>query len=152
MCGSDVIKQADHSDAFSGNGFGDESLLMHGTSNTNVRMVSDGALFCHDAQDFHELVALLCTSATSPRRCPQHAEGCYELYEEAYDDSYIPGAKLIPLPELRSCIGMLLGDQPKASNRRSHSGSKGATKFSVWLPQGWRRRSCQAVSIKRSIA
>ncbi len=91
-----------------GDGFGEESLLVRGTCNATVRMVDDGVLFRLNEQDFHELVAMPLLSHVTISVAHSMLKDGYQLldvrYEEEYDECYIPGALLIPLPELRARI------------------------------------------------
>jgi CRP-like cAMP-binding protein len=89
-----------------GDAFGEESLLLRGTCNATVRMLEDGVLFRLNEHDFHELVATPLLNHVSPCVANSMLQNGYRLldvrYEEEYDDSHVPGAILIPLPELRS--------------------------------------------------
>ncbi|MBF0256291.1 MAG: cyclic nucleotide-binding domain-containing protein [Gammaproteobacteria bacterium] len=133
--GMDVIKQGDRGEAFyliisgtaevwrqdiyddaqklvatlgTGDAFGEESLLVKGTCNATVRMVSDGVLFRLNETDFHQLVAMPLLNHVSASVAHSMLQNGYRLldvrYEEEYDDCHIPGASLIPLPELRGRI------------------------------------------------
>ncbi len=92
----------------SGDAFGEEALIIKGTRNATVRMQSDGVLFKLGQADFDELIATPMIKIVPPQVANTMLENGYNLldvrYEEEYDESYIPGAQLVPLPDLRERI------------------------------------------------
>lgn len=88
-----------------GDAFGEHALLTGGTRSATVRMVSDGELLVLEKPDFDRLVrdpVFREVDAQAARRLL--ADG-WELidvrYAEEYDDSHVPGSRLVPLNELR---------------------------------------------------
>jgi hypothetical protein len=88
-----------------GEAFGEEALLLGGSRGATVRMVEDGTLLVMNKADFDQVIR---------RHMVEHfeapiAKACLDAgyvpvdvrYEEEYEEGHMPGALLIPLPELR---------------------------------------------------
>jgi CRP-like cAMP-binding protein len=88
-----------------GDSFGEEALIMKGTRNATIKISTDSTLFKLKESDFDELLALpLINKIPAEIAYPMLKNG-YQLidvrYEEEFDDNFVPGSKLIPLPDLR---------------------------------------------------
>ncbi len=98
-----------------GDAFGEEALIMGGARNATVKMTSDGRLLQLAKSDFEELVsAPSLRSVTAEVAKAMLSEGAQIIdvrYEEEYEESFIPGSVLMPLPELRSHIPDLDNDK-----------------------------------------
>jgi rhodanese-related sulfurtransferase len=88
-----------------GEAFGEEALVLKGSRNATVRMLEDGVVLRMDKDDFEELIG----SHMIERVAPAVARACLDAgyvaldvrYEEEFEEQHIPGATLVPLPELR---------------------------------------------------
>ncbi|MDU8946727.1 cyclic nucleotide-binding domain-containing protein [Ovoidimarina sediminis] len=89
-----------------GDGFGEESLVMEGSRNATVKMITDGELLKLSKEDFDELITTSMIETVKPAAASALARTGHEIldvrYEEEYQQSFIPGSILIPLPELRA--------------------------------------------------
>ncbi|MEE9325803.1 MAG: cyclic nucleotide-binding domain-containing protein [Cocleimonas sp.] len=89
----------------SGDSFGEEALVMGGARNATVQMKSDGRLLKLAKEDFEELVsAPAIRSVTAEVAKVMMKDGAQIIdvrFEEEYQESFIPGSVLMPLPELR---------------------------------------------------
>jgi len=89
-----------------GDAFGEEALIMNGTRNATVRMISDGVLFKLNQKDYNELVSTPMITEVAPEVANTMLKNGYQLidvrFEEEFNEAYIPSAKLIPLFQLRS--------------------------------------------------
>jgi len=98
-----------------GDAFGEEALIMGGARNATVKMTSNGRLLQLAKSDFEELVsAPSLRSVTADVAKAMLGEGAQIIdvrYEEEYEESFIPGSVLMPLPELRSHISELDKDK-----------------------------------------
>ena len=94
-----------------GDAFGEEALVLKGTRSATIKMITDGVLLKLDQKDFDELIATPMIDLIKPEIADVMLKNGAQLldvrYEEEFDDTYIPGAKLIPLPELRGRINEL---------------------------------------------
>jgi len=91
-----------------GDAFGEEALITGGARNATVKMTTDSRLLQLAKSDFEELVSTPALRSVSPEVAKAMlGEGAQILdvrYEEEYEESFIPGSVLMPLPELRSHI------------------------------------------------
>ncbi len=91
-----------------GDAFGEEALITGGARNASVQMTSNGRLLELSKDDFEELVsAPALRSVTAEVAKAMISDGAQILdvrFEEEYEESFIPGSILMPLPELRSHI------------------------------------------------
>ncbi len=91
-----------------GDAFGEEALITGGARNASVQMTSDGRLLQLSKEDFEKLVsAPALRSVTADVAKAMIADGAEIIdvrFEEEYEESFIPGSVLMPLPELRSHI------------------------------------------------
>jgi len=94
-----------------GDAFGEEALITGGARNATVQMTSDGRLLQLSKEDFEKLVsAPALRSVTADVAKAMIADGAEIIdvrFEEEYEESFIPGSVLMPLPELRSHIPKL---------------------------------------------
>lgn len=94
-----------------GDAFGEEALITSGYRNATVRMVEDGCLLALNKADYDRLFRSRMIKEVDPPVAKAMADGGHELldvrYEEEFEEKYIPGAILIPLPELRKRLGEL---------------------------------------------
>jgi rhodanese-related sulfurtransferase len=88
-----------------GEAIGDEALVTGGTRNATVRMASDGELLVLPRADFLELVShplIQEIDATVARSLLEARWLALDVrYPEEFEDAHIPGARLLPLGELR---------------------------------------------------
>lgn len=91
-----------------GDAFGEEALITGGARNATVQMSTDGRLLQLSKDDFEKLVsAPALRSVTAEVAKAMIADGAEIIdvrFEEEYEESFIPGSVLMPLPELRSHI------------------------------------------------
>jgi len=89
----------------SGEGFGEEALIIGGARNATVQMITDGRLLQLAKTDFEELVSAPAlrsvTAEVAQAMMNEGAEIIDVRFEEEYQESFIPGSVLMPLPELR---------------------------------------------------
>ena len=95
----------------SGDTFGEEALITGGARNASIKMVSNGTLLKLSKEDFDELVSspgLRAVSADVAQTMANKGAKIIDVrYEEEYQQSFIPGSVLIPLPDLRNHIESL---------------------------------------------
>ncbi len=88
-----------------GDAFGEEALVLGGNRNATVRMVSDGTLLTMNQQDFNELISMSMIQSVNAEVAKAMIDSGDQLldvrYEEEYEERFVPGSILIPLPELR---------------------------------------------------
>ncbi len=89
-----------------GDTFGEEALVLGATRNATVKMITDGELLTLKKDDFNELMSAPMIRKVTAEVAKAMINNGYHLldvrYEEEFDDRSVPGAQLIPLPELRS--------------------------------------------------
>ena len=94
-----------------GDAFGEEALITGGARNATVQMTSDGRLLELAKSDFEELVSAPALRSVTPEVAKAMLSDGAEIidvrFEEEYEESFIPGSVLMPLPELRSHIPKL---------------------------------------------
>jgi len=94
-----------------GDAFGEEALVTGGARNATVVMTTDGELLRLEKEDFDELITRPLVDTISPDAAHallEHGSKIVDVrYEEEYEESYIPGSVLIPLPDLRARLGEL---------------------------------------------
>ena len=95
----------------SGDAFGEEALIIGGVRNASIQMITNGTLLKLSKADFDELVSTPALSSVSQEvaqtRVDKGAQIIDVRYEEEYEESFIPGSVLIPLPDLRNRIASL---------------------------------------------
>ena len=100
-----------------GDTFGDEALVTGGTRSATIRMTSDGELLVLGEQAFRDLMSSPLIEEVPPQSAARMLEGAWKAvdvrYEEEFEDGHIPGAILLPLPELRQRLDQLLDRQEK---------------------------------------
>ena len=88
-----------------GEAFGEEALVMDGSRSATVRMTQDGVLLKLEKEDFDQLIKQELVEWVDNEEAKSLIDSGHQLldvrYEEEYEESYIPGAVLIPLQELR---------------------------------------------------
>ena len=91
-----------------GDAFGEEALITGGARNATVKMTSTGRLLRLSKDDFEELVSIPAMRSVTPEVAKAMiTDGAQILdvrFEEEYEENFIPGSILMPLPELRSHI------------------------------------------------
>ena len=91
-----------------GDAFGEEALITGGARNATVQMKEDGSVLQLAKGDFEELVsapALRSVNADVAKAMLSNGAQIIDVrFEEEYEESFIPGSVLMPLPELRSHI------------------------------------------------
>lgn len=101
---SDETRRADLLSA--GDAFGEEALLVEGSRTATVRMLTPGRLLVLDKADFDEVLKppMVEEIDAARARVLLREQGARLLdcrYESEYDESRIPGARLVPLDRLR---------------------------------------------------
>ncbi len=98
-----------------GDAFGEEALIIGGARNATVKMTTDGHLLQLSKVDFDELVSAPALRSVTPEvakaMLSEGAEILDVRFEEEYEESFVPGSVLMPLPELRSHIHELDKDK-----------------------------------------
>ena len=98
----------------SGQQFGEDALIMKGNRNATVKMSTNGRLKRLDSKDFNELLNSPMEERVSNKIAHAMLEEDTHLldvrYEEEFEMESIPGAKLIPLHELRDRMDELNPD------------------------------------------
>jgi rhodanese-related sulfurtransferase len=88
-----------------GDAFGEDALVMEGSRTATVVMTKGGSLLTLNKSDFDQLIKKQMVTWVDSGTAKSLLEGGYRLldvrYEEEYDEAYIPGSTLIPLPDLR---------------------------------------------------
>ena len=88
-----------------GEAFGDEALVTGGTRNATVRMASNGELLVLPRVDFLALVSRPLIQEVDAAVAKSMLEARWLAldvrYPEEFEDAHIPGARLLPLGELR---------------------------------------------------
>lgn len=111
-----------------GDAFGCEALISGSTRNESVLMTEDGEVLVLDKAAFEELISNPLIKTVNPSVARTMAETGYELidvrYPEEFDDHHIPGARLVPLFELRNRMEEL--DRNKQYIVYCHGGSRSA--------------------------
>ena len=93
---------------YAGNHFGQDTLIVDGRRRSaSVRMIEDSQLLVLNGSDFKELIgkSLIHEIDAEKAKALLDEKDTVLLdvrYEEEWEESRLPGAKLIPLPELRS--------------------------------------------------
>jgi len=94
-----------------GDAFGEEALVMSGARNATVKMITDGEVLKLGKADFDELISQTMVESVTPAAAKTMIEGGSRIldvrYEEEYEESFIPGSTLIPLPDLRARVAEL---------------------------------------------
>lgn len=94
-----------------GDAFGEESLILGGNRNATVRLTVESTLLRLDRQDFDQLIAAPLISRVNAQLAHSMIENGYGVidvrYEEEYEEKFIPGSRLIPLPRLRGQLQQL---------------------------------------------
>jgi rhodanese-related sulfurtransferase len=89
-----------------GDAFGEESLVMNGSRNATVKMITDGEVLQLRKDDFAELISMSLIEKVKPAAAKVLMEtGSRVLdvrYQEEYEAACIPGSVWIPLPDLRA--------------------------------------------------
>lgn len=98
-----------------GDAFGEEALITGGARNATVQMTTSGRLLQLSEDDFKELVSAPALRSVTPEVAKAMISDGAQIidvrFEEEYQESFIPGSLLMPLPELRSHISTLDKDQ-----------------------------------------
>lgn len=88
-----------------GEAFGEEALLTGGVRGATVRMIEDGTLLVMDKADFEALIGEPMVEHVEAKIAQACLDSGYipldVRYGEEFEEAHIPGAFLIPLPELR---------------------------------------------------
>ena len=84
--------------------FGNGALITGQSSDRTVRMIEDGTLLALDKPDFDEIIGKQLIKRVNAGIAKSMLDSGYRLldvrYEDEYEESYIPGATLIPLHDL----------------------------------------------------
>ena len=94
-----------------GDAFGEEALITGGARNATVQMTTEGRLLELTETDFKELVSAPALRSVTPEVAKAMISNGAQIidvrFEEEYQESFIPGSVLMPLPELRTHIAGL---------------------------------------------
>lgn len=94
-----------------GDHVGDEALVAGGNRNATVRMIEDGIVLTLSKEDFRELISEPMVNEVDIPVARALAERGYQFvdvrYEEEWEDGHIPGAKLLPLTDIRERLSEL---------------------------------------------
>lgn len=94
-----------------GDHFGEEALVTGGTRNATVRMTEGGRLLSLKKEDFLALISHELIQEVTATVAEALIESGYRVvdvrYAEEYEDGHVPGAALIPLPDLRRRLSEL---------------------------------------------
>ena len=95
-----------------GDEFGEDALIMEGTRNATVRITTDSKLLSLKGDDFKELISKPLVHqvdhSTAKIQLDQEQKKLLDVrYEEEWHEARIPGAVLIPLPDLRQRLDEL---------------------------------------------
>lgn len=111
-----------------GSSFGNGALITGKGSDRTVRMIEDGTLMALDKPDFDEIIGKQLIKRVNANVARSMLDSGYALldvrYEEEFEESYIPGAILIPLHDLARRVGEL--DKNAKYVVYCHSGSRSA--------------------------
>lgn len=113
----------------SGNHFGEDALVLGGTRSATVTFTCDGKLLVLNGKDFKRLIGQALDDHvdhdTAKIQVDQGTKALLDVrYEEEWFEERIPGATLIPLPELRQRIGEL--DKTQEYIVYCHAGKRSA--------------------------
>ncbi len=103
---SDDEKVVNH--LYRGNHFGQDALIVDGhRRSASVRMTEDSQLLVLNSSDFKELISQSMIHEINSKQAKSLLEEKNTIlldvrYEEEWEESRLPGAKLIPLPDLRT--------------------------------------------------
>lgn len=88
-----------------GETFGDEALVTRGTRNATVKMSENGELLVLGGEAFRELMLQPLIEEIPPSSVQAMLDDGWKAldvrYDEEFDEGHIPGAILLPLPDLR---------------------------------------------------
>lgn len=88
-----------------GDGFGEEALILDGARNATVKMITPGRLLALDGENYKELVAKPAVARISNAQAKDKLCNGAQLvdvrYADEWEEGYIPGAAHIPLSDLR---------------------------------------------------
>ena len=111
-----------------GSSFGNGALITGNSSDRTVRMIEDGTLMALDKPDFDEIIGKQLIKRVNANVARSMLDSGYALldvrYEEEFDESYIPGATLVPLHDLAKRVDEL--DKNTKYVVYCHSGSRSA--------------------------
>ncbi len=93
----------------SGDGFGEEALILGDARNATVRMVTNGRLLTLDGESYRELISKPSVVRISSAQAQDQLAGGAQLldvrYEDEWMESHIPGCIHIPLGNVRARMG-----------------------------------------------
>lgn len=100
-----------------GSSFGEEALVIGGGRNATVKMISDGTLLTLGKEGFDNLLKMPLMKNASPQMAKAMMDaGTHKIldvrYEEEYEEKFVPGSILLPLPDIRARAEELDKDQP----------------------------------------
>jgi rhodanese-related sulfurtransferase len=111
-----------------GGTFGNHALVTGQPNNKTVKMIEDGELLVLNKQDFDEIIHRKMIKTVNSKIAQTMLENGYRLldvrYTEEYEDHHIPGAQLIPLPDLHKRVHEL--DPLQQYVVYCHSGNRSA--------------------------
>lgn len=100
-----------------GDAFGDEALVTGGTRNATVKVIEDGELLVLGREDFEAIMSQPMIEELPAEVAMKMIEGGWKVvdvrYEEEFEDAHIPGATLLPLPDLRRQVDSALDKNAK---------------------------------------
>lgn len=94
-----------------GEPFGEEALVLKGSRCATVRMLEDGVVLRMGKEDFEELIGAHMIERVAAPVAKAYIESGYVpldvRYEDEFEETHIPGAQLVPLPQLRHRLAEL---------------------------------------------
>lgn len=124
----------------SGDHFGEDALIMEGTRNATVRLSRDSTLLALSGASFKELISSPLVRevdhSTAKIQLDQEKKALLDVrYKEEWDEARIPGAVLIPLPELRKRLEEL--DKDSEYIIYCHAGKRSAVAAMILEQHGF---------------
>lgn len=100
-----------------GSAFGEEALVIGGSRNATIKMITDGTLLKLGKDEFDKLLKAPLMKNASPQMAKAMIDaGTHKIidvrYEEEYEESFIPGSILLPLPDIRARSEEMDKEQP----------------------------------------
>lgn len=95
-----------------GDTFGDEALVSGGTRNATIRTIEDCEVLLLGKDDFKEIMSHPMVEEMTPDVVAKMIDSGWQVvdvrYPEEFEDAHIPGAILLPLPDLRDAADQVL--------------------------------------------
>lgn len=100
-----------------GDTFGDEALVSGGARNATIKTIEDCEVLLLGQEDFKEIMSQPMVEELPPDVVAKMIDSGWKVvdvrYPEEFEDAHIPGAILLPLPDLRKEVGNALDRKEK---------------------------------------